>query len=143
MRGMCPKKSTTVICMATTLHSIATGNMTPSYRVLADGTIRPVYFYSVDISLEFSVNKLRDRGQPGRQNHCDQRAGFCCGISAKGWDCNIMDKQIDFRMITPCGEMLRRLPEKAGRFFARAAWKAAGNARNGSSLAAALSFFAA
>ena len=47
--------------MATTLHSIATGNMTPSYRVLADGTIRPVYFYSVDIS-EFSVNKLRDRG---------------------------------------------------------------------------------
>ncbi len=57
----CVKKSTTVICMATTLHSIATGNMTPSYRVLADGTIRPVYFYSVDIS-EFSVNKLRDRG---------------------------------------------------------------------------------
>ena len=31
-----------------------------SYHVLADGTIRPVYFYSVDIS-EFSVNKLRDR----------------------------------------------------------------------------------
>ena len=55
------KKSTTVICLATTLHSIATGNMTPSYRVLADGTVRPVYFYSVDVS-EFAVNKLRDRG---------------------------------------------------------------------------------
>ena len=55
------KKSTTVICLATTLHSIATGNMTPSYRVLEDGTIRPVYFYSVDVS-EFAVNKLRDRG---------------------------------------------------------------------------------
>ena len=38
------EKSTTVICLATTLHSIATGNMTPSYRVLADGTVRPVYF---------------------------------------------------------------------------------------------------
>ena len=38
----------------------ATGNMTPSYRVV-EGTVRPVYFYSVDIS-EFAVNKLRDRG---------------------------------------------------------------------------------
>lgn len=55
------KRSTTVICLATTLHSIATGNMTPSYRVLEDGTVRPVYFYSVDVS-EFAVNKLRDRG---------------------------------------------------------------------------------
>lgn len=55
------RRSTTVICLATVLHSIATGNMTPSYRVLEDGSIRPVYFYSVDIS-EFAVNKLRDRG---------------------------------------------------------------------------------
>lgn len=54
------KKATTVICMASTLHTVATGNMTPSYRV-ADGKVRPVYFYSVDIS-EFAVNKLRDRG---------------------------------------------------------------------------------
>ena len=35
--------------------------MTPSFRVLADGTVRPVYFYCVDIS-EFAVNKLKDRG---------------------------------------------------------------------------------
>ena len=28
---------TTVICLATMLHTIATGNMTPSFRVLADG----------------------------------------------------------------------------------------------------------
>ena len=55
------RRSTTVICLATVLHSVATGNMTPSYRVLEDGTVRPVYFYSVDIS-EFAVNKLRDRG---------------------------------------------------------------------------------
>ena len=53
--------ATTVICMATTLHSIATGNMTPSFRVLPDGTVRKVYFYCVDIS-EFTVNKLTDRG---------------------------------------------------------------------------------
>ena len=54
------KKATTVICLATQLHSIATGNMTPSYRVI-DDKIRPIYFYSVDVS-EFAVNKLRDRG---------------------------------------------------------------------------------
>ena len=47
--------------MATMLHSIAVGNMTPSYRVLPDGTVRPVYFYCVDIS-EFMLNKLSDRG---------------------------------------------------------------------------------
>lgn len=55
------RKATTVICLATMLHTIATGNMTPSYRVLEDGTVRPVYFYCVDIA-EFTVNKLVDRG---------------------------------------------------------------------------------
>ena len=54
------REATTVICMASALHTIATGNMTPSYHMV-DGLIRPVYFYSVDIS-EFAVNKLRDRG---------------------------------------------------------------------------------
>ncbi|MEQ2454981.1 hypothetical protein [Flavonifractor hominis] len=54
------REATTIICMASTLHTVATGNMTPSYRVV-DGVVRPVYFYSVDIS-EFAVNKLRDRG---------------------------------------------------------------------------------
>jgi len=52
---------TTVICLATMLHTIATGNMTPSFRVLPDGTVRPVYFYAVDAD-EFVVNKLLDRG---------------------------------------------------------------------------------
>lgn len=52
--------ATTVICLATQLHTIAIGNMTPSYRVTKDG-IRPLYFYTVDTS-EFAVNKLRDRG---------------------------------------------------------------------------------
>lgn len=55
------KKSTTVICLATMLHTIATGNMTPSFRVLPDGTVRPVYLYCVDAD-EFVVNKLLDRG---------------------------------------------------------------------------------
>lgn len=55
------RKATTVIAMATQLHAIATGNMVPSYRVLADGTVRPVYFYTVDMS-EFAVNKLANRG---------------------------------------------------------------------------------
>jgi len=55
------RSATTVICMATMLHTIATGNMTPSYRVLPDGTVRQVYFYCVDVS-EFAINKLADRG---------------------------------------------------------------------------------
>lgn len=59
MRIHC-KKATTVICLATQLHTIATGNMTPMYKV-ENGRVRPVYIYTVDIS-EFGVNKLRDRG---------------------------------------------------------------------------------
>lgn len=54
------KKATTIICLATQLHTIATGNITPSFRVV-DGVIRPIYIYSVDIS-EFATNKLKDRG---------------------------------------------------------------------------------
>jgi hypothetical protein len=54
------RKATTVIALATQLHTIAVGNMTPSYTI-RDGRVRPVYFYSVDIA-EFAANKLRDRG---------------------------------------------------------------------------------
>lgn len=53
--------ATTVICLATMLHTIATGNMTPSFRVLKDGSVRPVFLYTVDAD-EFVVNKLLDRG---------------------------------------------------------------------------------
>lgn len=60
MRNMV-KKATTVVCLATMLHTIATGNMTPSYRVLSDDTVRPVFLYTVDAD-EFVVNKLLDRG---------------------------------------------------------------------------------
>ena len=35
--------------------------MTPSYRVQRDGTVRPVFLYTVD-AVEFVVNKLLDRG---------------------------------------------------------------------------------
>ena len=55
------KRATCVICLATMLHTIAAGNMTPSFRVLPDGTVRPVYLYAVDAD-EFVVNKLLDRG---------------------------------------------------------------------------------
>ena len=68
------RNATTVVCLATMLHSIAVGNMTPSYRVLSDGTIREVYFYCVDIS-EFTANKLGDRGS----------------LSAKGIVTNVQD----------------------------------------------------
>jgi lysine-ketoglutarate reductase/saccharopine dehydrogenase-like protein (TIGR00300 family) len=52
--------ATTVVSLATQLHTIAAGNMSPSWQ-LRDGKLRPVYFYTVDIS-EFAVGKLRDRG---------------------------------------------------------------------------------
>lgn len=54
------KNATMVIGLATQLHTIAIGNMTPSYTI-KEGKIRPVNFYTVDIT-EFAVNKLRDRG---------------------------------------------------------------------------------
>lgn len=60
------RKATIVITMATQLHSIAFGNMTPSYRVMPDGVIRPVYFYVVDMS-EFSADKLANRGSAQAQ----------------------------------------------------------------------------
>ncbi len=53
-------QATTVIALATQLHTIATGNMTPSWQ-LRGGKLRPVYFFTVDIS-EFAVGKLHDRG---------------------------------------------------------------------------------
>lgn len=55
------RRATTVISMATQLHSIATGNMIPAYKVMPDNSVRPVYFYTVDMS-EFAANKLADRG---------------------------------------------------------------------------------
>jgi hypothetical protein len=60
------RRATTVITMATQLHSIAFGNMTPGYKVLADGSVRPVYFYVVDMS-EFSADKLANRGSAQAQ----------------------------------------------------------------------------
>ena len=66
--------ATTMICMATMLHTIAAGNMFPSYRVLPDGSVRSTYFYCVDIA-EFTVNKLSDRGS----------------LSAKGIVTNVQD----------------------------------------------------
>lgn len=53
-------EATTIICLATQLHTIATGNLTPSYNVV-DGKVRPVYIYAIDVS-EFVLNKIRDRG---------------------------------------------------------------------------------
>jgi len=55
------RKATTVIALATQLHSIAFGNMVPSYKQMDDGEVRPVYFYIVDMS-EFSADKLANRG---------------------------------------------------------------------------------
>ena len=55
------RRATTVIALATQLHTIAFGNMVPSYQVAPDGTLRQVFFYVVDMT-EFSVDKLANRG---------------------------------------------------------------------------------
>ena len=55
------RQATTVIALATQLHAIATGNMVPSYIVTGKDKVRPVYFYSVDMS-EFAISKLTNRG---------------------------------------------------------------------------------
>lgn len=59
MRGLI-RNATTVICLATQLHTIAACNMTPCFRVVG-GKVRPLFIYTVDVS-EFAINKLSDRG---------------------------------------------------------------------------------
>ena len=78
------RDATTVICMATMLHTIAVGNMTPSYRVMPDGTVRQIYFYCVDIS-EFAVNKLADRGSLSARGIVTNAQDFIVNL-AKGLD---------------------------------------------------------
>lgn len=81
MRAMV-EKATTVICLATMLHTIATGNMTPSFCVRADGSVRPVYFYCVDAD-EFVTGKLIDRGSLSATTIVTNVQDFIC-IVAKG-----------------------------------------------------------
>jgi lysine-ketoglutarate reductase/saccharopine dehydrogenase-like protein (TIGR00300 family) len=56
------RRCTAVIMIATALHSIATGNMLPSYVWSEEtGEVRPLTTICVDSS-EFVVSKLKDRG---------------------------------------------------------------------------------
>ena len=81
MRDMI-RDATTVICLATMLHTIATGNMFPSFRVTANGTIRPAYLYAVDAD-EFVVNKLLDRGSLAAKTMVTNVQDFI-GVVARG-----------------------------------------------------------
>ncbi len=73
------RQATTVIGMATTLHTIAAGNMTPTFRVLPNGDIRELFFYTVDTT-EFAVNKLGDRGSLGAKGIVTNVQDFVCNI---------------------------------------------------------------
>lgn len=73
-------KATTVISMATMLHSIAVGNMTPSFRVMEDGTVRQTFFYVCDIS-EYVINKLADRGSLSSKGIVTNAQDFICNIA--------------------------------------------------------------
>lgn len=50
-------KATLIICLATMLHSVSTAELASSYRVLPDGSIAPVFMYSIDVT-ENVVNKV-------------------------------------------------------------------------------------
>ena len=50
-------KATMVICIATMLHSVSVANMTSSYIKRDDGTVSPVYLYSIDVT-ENVVHKV-------------------------------------------------------------------------------------
>ncbi|MBZ4420747.1 hypothetical protein [Myxococcus sp. RHSTA-1-4] len=54
-------KASMVVMIATALHSIATGNMLPSFVTEKDGSLRELPTICVDSS-EFVVSKLKDRG---------------------------------------------------------------------------------
>ncbi len=74
------KEATTVITMATMLHSIAVGNITPSFRVMPDGRVRQIYFYICDIS-EFAINKLTDRGSLTSKGIVTNAQDFICNVA--------------------------------------------------------------
>lgn len=54
-------KATMVVLVATALHSIAAGNMLPTYCMRPDGTLSEITTICVD-QTEFLVSKLKDRG---------------------------------------------------------------------------------
>lgn len=54
-------KATMVVMVASALHSIAAGNMLPTFCVAPDGAIREIATICVD-QTEFLVSKLKDRG---------------------------------------------------------------------------------
>ena len=53
--------------------------MTPTYRVLPNGDIREIYFYTVDTT-EFAVNKLGDRGSLGAKGIVTNVQDFVCNL---------------------------------------------------------------
>jgi hypothetical protein len=57
----CTSKATMVVMVATALHSIAAGNMLPTFCVGPDGSYREITTICVD-QTEFLVSKLKDRG---------------------------------------------------------------------------------
>jgi hypothetical protein len=54
-------KATMVVMVASALHSIAAGNMLPTFCVGPDGGVREITTICVD-QTEFLVSKLKDRG---------------------------------------------------------------------------------
>lgn len=58
------RKATLVVTLATQLHSVGAASMVSSYKV-EEGTIRPVYVYSIDISDYSTASVMRVRDNYG------------------------------------------------------------------------------
>ena len=50
-------KATLVICLATTLHSASSAEISSSYRVDEEGNVLPIFFYTIDVT-ENAVRKV-------------------------------------------------------------------------------------
>ena len=59
------RRATTVVALATQLHSIATGNLLPAYTLTAENQIRPVYFSDVTAAMKGLIERC---GRVARAN---------------------------------------------------------------------------
>lgn len=91
-------KATLIIGLATMLHSVSAAELASSYRIKEDGTIVPVFMYSIDIT-ENVVNKV----VAAREN-----------IAVRGMVTNVQDFVVNIqrRLVSP-EDFYKAVPSKA------------------------------
>lgn len=91
-------KATLIIGLATMLHSVSAAELASSYRIKEDGTVVPVFMYSIDIT-ENVVNKV----VAAREN-----------IAVRGMVTNVQDFVVNIqrRLVSP-EDFYKAVPSKA------------------------------